>query len=129
MSKILELENGLRVEINTTKLTAEVIQSRNVTGTVIIPRYAISEGKKYKITTIGDWSFYTAKFDSLIFAEDSEVESFESATFYDASFKKLQIPPKLKKLSNKWCDFVKGLKLTSKFHQKTNYFYTLIINI
>ena len=46
MSQKLELENSLRVEINTEELTAEVIKSPNVTGTVIVPRYAISEKKK-----------------------------------------------------------------------------------
>ena len=109
MSEEIELENGLRVEINTKELTAKVIKSPNVTGTVIVPRFAISENKKYKIISIGDESFYGVKFDSLIFAEDSEVESFEGSTFFCASFNKLQIPPKLKKLSCMWCYFIRNL--------------------
>ena len=46
MSEELELENRLRVKINPKELTAKVIESPNVTGTVIVPRYAISEKKK-----------------------------------------------------------------------------------
>ena len=38
MSKEIEIENGLRVEINTEELTATVIRSPNVTGTVIVPK-------------------------------------------------------------------------------------------
>ena len=109
MSEELELENRLRVRINPKELTAEVIRSSNVTGTVIVPRYAISEKKKFKIITIGYNAFYDVKFDSLIFAEDSEVESFEGSAFFFASFKKLQIPPKLKKLSDQWCYCVRDL--------------------
>ena len=109
MIKELELENSLRVEINPKELTAKVIKSPSVSGTVIVPRYAISEKKKYKIISVGDHAFDGAKFDSLIFAEDSEVESFEDSTFFYASFKKLQFPPKLKKLSDKWCYCVRDL--------------------
>ncbi|KAK8838054.1 hypothetical protein M9Y10_036004 [Tritrichomonas musculus] len=112
MSEELELENRLRVKINPKELTAKVIESPNVTGTVIVPRYAISEKKKKKkckIITIGYNAFYDVKFDSLIFAEDSEVESFEGSAFFFASFKKLQIPPKLKKLSDQWCYCVRDL--------------------
>ena len=78
---------------------------------MIVPRYAISEKKKkkYKIISIGDHAFKDAHFDSLIFAEDSEVESFEGSTFFSASFKKLQFPPKLKKLSSMWCYCVEDL--------------------
>ncbi|KAK8837966.1 hypothetical protein M9Y10_035910 [Tritrichomonas musculus] len=109
MSKEIEIENGLQVEINTEELTATVIRSPNVTGTMIVPRYAISEKKKYKIISIGCDAFAGAKFDSLIFAEDSEVESFEDSSFCGASFKKPKIPPKLNKLDGHWCLAVEDL--------------------
>lgn len=82
MFEKLKLDNGLQVMINTEKLTAKVIDSIKVTGTVVIPRYAISNKKKYTIIAIGNQAFSYTKFDSLIFPEDSEVESFEGSPFF-----------------------------------------------
>ena len=45
MSEELELENRLRVKINPKELTAKIVKSPNVTGTVIVPQYAVSEKK------------------------------------------------------------------------------------
>ncbi|KAK8888329.1 hypothetical protein M9Y10_039396 [Tritrichomonas musculus] len=111
MSKTFELQNNLRVEINHNDLTAKVITSPKVSGTVIVPRYAINEEKKiFKIISIGDSAFENAKFDSLLFPEDSEVESFEGSTFFHSEFEKLQFPPKLQKISKRWCSCAKYLK-------------------
>ena len=71
-------------------------------GTIMIPRYAIIKRKK-----IQDHRTICI-FDSLVILEDSKIEEFEGSTFFGTSFKKLQIPPKLKSFSN-WWYCVKGL--------------------
>lgn len=105
MTNEIELENGLRVEINAKDNYSSVIQSKKVTGDVFVPRYVTFNGSQIRITEIKSFAFSTIKFNSLVFPEDSEVESFGSNLFYLGAIKKLQIPPKLKKIE-RGCFFV-----------------------
>ena len=100
MEKEIDLGNGLRVKIDKQNQTASVIKSEQVTGKVFIPRYVEDDGNKYYITSLGEKSFEDANFDSLVFPKDSELELFEDYSFHHSCFSKLQIPPKLKQISN-----------------------------
>lgn len=109
MEKEIELENGLRIKIYPVNQTATVIKSGKVTGNVLIPRYVEDDGKKYPIISLSENAFKEAKFDSLIFPKDSEVETFENSLFYSACLTKLQIPPKLKKIHNRCFSLTQNL--------------------
>lgn len=109
MSKEIELSNSLKVEINSSDYTAKVIKSPNVSGTVTVPRYAVYDGKQYKIISIGNDAFEKTNLDSLLFPKDSEVEIFGYSSFYLSTIKHLQIPPKLNRVCDNWCYWATNL--------------------
>lgn len=129
MSKEIELENGPKIQININANIASIIESKKVTGDVLVPQKVLYEGKQIKITTIKRFAFREARFDSLIFQEDSEVETFESYIFINAFLKKLQIPPKLKNIDKScFCnaggiiDFDVSPKNKKYFYLENKYF-------
>lgn len=100
-------ESGLKLELNIDNYTAKVIKQPDTNDTVFIPRSVEFEGNKFIIKTLGSFSLKNAK--SVTFPNDSEVESFESSSFYLSEINKLQIPSSLKYLKDGWCDKLKGL--------------------
>ncbi|KAK8841497.1 hypothetical protein M9Y10_027116 [Tritrichomonas musculus] len=53
--------------------------------------------------------FDSCNIDSLAFAKDSEVETFEKNCFRNAHIKRLEIPARVKNLKNDWCRYLYDL--------------------
>lgn len=97
----IKLASGLNLRLNEKDYTATVIKSEEKRE-VFIPRFVEHDGIKYTITSIGKGSFEYRTIDSITFSEDSEVISFEEDSFSGTTIKKLQIPPNLKIIKDKW---------------------------
>ena len=105
----IEIDGGLRVKINDKTKTASIIRSPKATGIILVPRFAEHNNIKYIITSIGNCSFEFNDIECLTFPEDSEVQTFETHSFFNCKIKKLKIPPKLRNLDATWCQFLENL--------------------
>ena len=105
----IELDNGLRLEINESTKTSTVIKLNQKSNDVLIPRYAEYKGEKYKIISIKSYAFKKVDLELLHFADDSEVEHFGSSIFFSSTIKKFQIPASLTKVDIDWLHHSKGL--------------------
>lgn len=102
-------KDNLKFRLDSKELTAEVIESPKAKGTISIPRHIIYRKKKYIIKAIGQYAFSENEIDSITFPNDSEVERFESYSFYLMSIKKLQIPSSLKYIEEECFDKIRDL--------------------
>ncbi|KAK8893379.1 hypothetical protein M9Y10_021796 [Tritrichomonas musculus] len=98
----IELENCLKLSLNINNHTATITESPKVTGDLFIPRSIKHEGIEYLIISVGSLALASTQIDSLEFAEDSCVETFDSNSFCYSKIKKLQIPPKLTTINHYW---------------------------
>ena len=100
----IEIENNLRVQINQKDGTSSIIESPKATGNIIVPCFATYNNKQFKIISVEGYAFCRCNIESLIFPEDSKVESLKNSCFYTAHVKKIKFPPSLKKLDEDWAD-------------------------
>mgnify|MGYP001152822084 CR=1 FL=1 len=105
----IEIQNGLRVEINEKNKTATIIKSPKATGNVFIPRDIDYKGEKYIIISIDSYAFTNNSINLLSFPEDSKIQTFKPCTFLYSSIQKLQIPRNLSELEDEWATGIKGL--------------------
>ncbi|KAK8839270.1 hypothetical protein M9Y10_032202 [Tritrichomonas musculus] len=105
----IEIENNLRVKINQKDGTSSIIKSPKATGDINVPCFAIYNNKQFKIISVEGWSFYNCHIDSLIFPEDSKVETLKDYCFKYAHIKKIKFPPSLKKLEKGWANNLNDL--------------------
>lgn len=101
---------GLKIKLDKEKHTSIVVSSPDATGNVFIPKFIEYKGMKYPIISISDRAFNDNKIESLTFAKDSEVRTFETLSFLFTSIKKLQIPPSLTNLQDNWYYNIKDLE-------------------
>ena len=100
----IEIKGNLRIKINPKNNTASITKSPKASGQVSIPHFAEYENKNFKIISIEANAFTNCNIDSLTFAKDSEVETFDENCFLSAKIKKLEIPAKVKNLHGKMFD-------------------------
>lgn len=107
----MEIQEKYRInfQLNPEDLTASIVESPKATGIVIIPRYFRYQKKNYTVTTIKSNAFYQNTIESITFADNSEVTTFEEEAFENSTIKKLQIPPKLNEIENRTFFLLKGL--------------------
>lgn len=100
---LIELESGLRFQLDKSTSTATVVTSPLATGHVQIPR-TISDlnGVNYIITTIGVESFKDNKnIQDIILPDDSGLTSIEAFAFSNSSVRKINFPACLEHLDAK----------------------------
>ncbi|KAK8837408.1 hypothetical protein M9Y10_036842 [Tritrichomonas musculus] len=98
----IEIENNLRVQINQKDGTSSITKSPKATGNIIVPCFATYNNKQFKIISVEGFAFCSCNIESLIFPEDSKVETLKNSCFYAAHVKKIKFPPSLKKLDEYW---------------------------
>lgn len=98
---------GLELKLNKREHTASITKTLKSNDTIFIPKLVEFEGNEYVIKSIEPFSIKDAK--TLEFADDSEVETFETNRFYMSTLKKLQIPSSLKYLKDGWCQSLREL--------------------
>lgn len=100
---------GLTFQLNHEDQTAAIVESPNATGSIIIPHHFRYQKKNYIITIIKSNAFYENTIDSIAFAKNSEVTTFEDEAFSYSSIRFLQIPPKLKVIESRCFFLLKNL--------------------
>lgn len=102
--------------------SAKVIESKNATGNIIIPKSIEYGGEKYPIYKIGKRGFYNSSITSITFPEDSEIEAFGDQAFAICkSIKSITFPPKLLKLGRGWCVETPSLQKVEILEGSQNY--------
>lgn len=100
---------GLNFQLNPEDLTASIVESPNAFGSVVIPHHFRFQRQNYMVTAIKSNAFYQNTIDSIKFAKNSEVTTFEDEAFQNSSIKMLQIPPKLRVIENRCFFLLKDL--------------------
>lgn len=108
----IEIENGIRIQIDKENHTASVIDIKS-SGDVFIPRNAVYKGEKYKITSIERLTFNHSKINTLSFPTNSEIQIFNNS-FFSTTIKKLQIPPKLYEIDFSGVDMLEEIEISPK---------------
>ncbi|KAK8892942.1 hypothetical protein M9Y10_030195 [Tritrichomonas musculus] len=106
--EILERE-GINFQLNLDDFTASVIESPNAFGSIVIPHHLRYRRQNFNVTIIKSNAFDQNTIDSIIFAKNSEVTTFEDEAFQNSSIKLIQIPPKLKILEDRCFFLLKDL--------------------
>ena len=94
-------ENNINYELSET--SAKVIESKNATGDIIIPKFLVYGEENYPILEIGKRAFYSSSITSITFPKDSEVHTFGDQCFAICPIKSVVLPPKLFKIGRGWC--------------------------
>lgn len=102
---------GLNFQLNPEDLTASIIESPNASGSIVIPHHLRYHKQNYIITNIRSNAFYQNTIDTLRFAKNSEVTTFEDEAFQNSSISFLQIPPKLKVIESRSFFLLKNLTM------------------
>ena len=102
-------KHGINFQLNSKDFTASIVESPKASGIVAIPRLFRFNKKNYKVTTIKSNAFHNNTIESITFANNSEITTFEDDAFEKSSIKKLQIPPKLKFIEKRGFFLLKDL--------------------
>lgn len=103
---IVELPNGLNVEIEVNRYRAKIVYSPKVRGDIVIPKFVDYESKKYLIISIGQDSFRSNQLiNSLSFAAETRVRNIDAGIFSESSVSRFLIPASLETLNEMWCCF------------------------
>lgn len=106
----VQLLNSLVLLLSKSSFTAQVIESKNAEGDVIVPTFLTHDLKRYTITSIGENAFYdNQKIKSLSFDPDSCVQTIGNFAFQDSSISSLSIPASLVEMGGEWCHKVAHL--------------------
>lgn len=97
---------GLNFQLNPEDLTASIVESPNASGSIVIPHHLRYHKQNYIITNVKSNAFYQNTIDTLRFAKNSEVTTFE-----DLQISFLQIPPKLKIIESRSFFLLKNLTM------------------
>lgn len=116
---IISDENGIFYELDQSNFTAQLINSKNGTSSVFVPKYIIHESQKYTITSIGKNAFEdNFLIKSVTFSQDSEVRTINKKAFIYSMIQSLTIPPKLEDFKGGW--YQKSTSLTQITISKQN---------
>lgn len=100
MSLIIN-QNNLTFEINKKDCTAKIIKSDNASGDIFIPKSIDYLSNKYIITRIENRAFSgNENIKNVIFAQDSEIQSFGRESFASSSIECISIPKSVKTLES-----------------------------
>lgn len=104
MSSLTISINSLNIKIDEKNLTAEIVSSPHVKGSILIPRSIIKNGREYLITHIGKCSFKdNSTIEKISFPPDTEICTIENEAFNCSSIQSLIIPSSLSELEEEWC--------------------------
>lgn len=89
----IELESGLKLQLNRSDFTATVINSPQCTGHVQIPRVVSDNQYSYSVTAIGAEAFKDNRdIIDIFFPDDSSVTTIESFAFTNSAIQKIKLP-------------------------------------
>ena len=110
MKKRLIKQNKIIYELNENEMTADVIGNDKATGDIIIPRKINWGTQDYIITKVQEGSFKNSNgIHSLVFSNDSFVNTIEKNSFVDSKIKSISIPASISELKEGWCRGTKEL--------------------
>lgn len=102
-------DQGVHYELDKKSFTANITNSREAEGDIIIPLSVFHECNEYIITNISEGAFKYSKIKSLTISENSSITSLPNFLFEQSTIQKLHLSSRIKKLGKFWCYFTPEL--------------------
>ncbi|KAK8870819.1 hypothetical protein M9Y10_008717 [Tritrichomonas musculus] len=118
----VELQNGVVIKINDENTEGIIAESPNARDNIFIPRFVENKGKKVPITTISNRAFVDNEYvNSIVFADDSDLQVIRKGAFSHSSLEKLSIPAKVSNIEDGFCSGAKNLFHVEVSSQNKNF--------
>ena len=106
---MLELSDGLMLDLDAKTLTARVVCSKKLKGDIFIPTFITHKSKEYFITSICENAFRECNINSVTFSNNSQLSSIRINAFCFSSIQLLVIPESVDTIDDGSFNFVNSL--------------------
>lgn len=110
-------DNGITYKLNKKDLTASIVNSHDIRGSIEIPHSFFYQSQEYTITVLDSNSFGSQKSITLVtFAKDSELNRIEKKSFTNSSLEGICIPSNVNFIGDRtfsWCNELFSIEFSS----------------